>query len=210
MPSSSLCGGGGGGHSKLRRPRDWAGPGFRSQGEGGCHRRAPLPPASKEVPGEGGNPLSLGPLCVAGVGSGRGCRREGVSRPAPGSPARSAGGRGRTMAGSGAPRFVRRAAQTAASSGRHGDGTRRLRAPRGLQAEPRAALPRLRARLGRGSWPQRGRPGTGAGGRAGRPGRVLCRSSARVSKRIRYSATQPPAPGCTPRGCRGEEELGRR
>ena len=46
--------GGGGGHSKLRRPRDWAGPGFRSQGEGGCHRRAPLPPASKEVPGEGG------------------------------------------------------------------------------------------------------------------------------------------------------------
>ena len=85
MPSRSLCRGGGGGHSKLRRPRDWAGPGFRSQGEGGCHRRAPLPPASKEVPG-GGEPSEPGTfVCRGEVGSGRGCRREGVPRP-PGVP----------------------------------------------------------------------------------------------------------------------------
>lgn len=202
-PVVRFGGGVGGGHSKLRRPRDWAGPGFCSQGEGGCHRRAPLPPASKDVPGAG-NPLSLGPLRGSGGwGSGRGCRREGVPRP-PGSPARSAGGRCRTMAGSGAPRFVRRAVQTAASSGRHGYGTRRLRAPRGLQAEPRAALQRLRAWLGRGSWPQLGRPGTGAGGQ----GRVLGRSSVRVSKRIRYSAAQPPARGAHRGGAGGRRGWG--
>lgn len=71
------------------------------------------------------------------------------------------GGRGRTMAGSGAPRFVRRAAQTAASSGRHGDGSWRLRAPRGLQTQPWGALPGLGALLGGGPRPRPGRPGTG-------------------------------------------------
>lgn len=77
-------------------------------------------------------------------------------------PARS-GGRCRTMAGSGAPRFVRRAAQTAASSSRHGDGSRRLRAPHGLQARPRDALPGLSALLGEGLRLGQGWPGKGCG-----------------------------------------------
>lgn len=88
-----------------------------------------------------GSPRSRPGVAEAGGGQAGGGR---------GVPARLAGGgRGRTMAGSGAPRFVQRAAQTAASSGRHGDGPRRLRAPRGLHAGPRAAL------WGGGSRPRR-------------------------------------------------------
>lgn len=63
-------------------------------------------------------------------------------------------GRDGTMAGSGAPRFVLSAVQTAASSSHHGDRTRRLRAPSSNQAGLRAALPRLPVPLGRGSHPQ--------------------------------------------------------
>lgn len=108
-----------------------------------------------------------------GGGAGRGRRAVFPAPPSPRPPLspgsqRSAGGRGRTMAGSGAPRFVRPAARTAASSGRHGDRARRLGAPRGLQARPRGALPGLGALLGRGARPRQGRPGRGAGGRGGR------------------------------------------
>ena len=176
----------------MGRPRDWAGAGIPQSRRGRVSPAGPLPSASKELPWrkeearEG--PSEPGTF---GLGVRAGLRAGGWVFPAPGVPARSAGGRGRTMAGSGAPRFVRRAAQTAASSGRHGDGTRRLRAPRGLQAEPRAALPGLRARLGGGSRPPRGRPGRGAGGWAGRPGRVRAPSSARVFKRMGRRRPRP-------------------
>lgn len=123
--------------------------------------RARPRPALAELGGGLGSTVETGDegCCRSSPGAGLGAPRSrpGVARAGgdlarggPGVPARSAGGgRGRTMAGSGAPRFVRRAAQTAASSGRHGDGPRRLRAPRGLQAGPRAALP------GGGSRPRR-------------------------------------------------------
>lgn len=121
----------------------------------------------------------LGGQCGSRGRRGRGrAGRTGRAFPAPvpGGPGAQRGGRGRTMAGSGARRFVRglRAAQTAASSGRHGDGPRRLRAPRGLQARPGNALLGLRSLLGQGSLARQGRPGRArtavraAGARVGR------------------------------------------
>lgn len=95
--------------------------------------------------------LSLG---VAGA-----LRGGGVTDPAPPTPASP--GRDCTMTGSGAPRFVLSAVQTAASSSHYGDRTRRLRAPSDSQTGLRAALPKLPVPLGRGSHPQHREPGRG-------------------------------------------------
>lgn len=134
---------GGGGTPGWAEARVCGSPGRAEAGVWGFPgREAGIPGAGWRGPGrEGGVRLPGGLGAVLGPAL-------------PGVPALSGGGRGRTMAGSGAPRFVRRAAQTAASSGRHGDRTRCLRTPSGLQAGPRVALPGLGALLGRGSYPR--------------------------------------------------------
>lgn len=148
----------------------------------------PAPSIQGEVPEGEGNPLSLGPLRGSGGwGSGRGCRREGVPRPQGPRRARRAGaaaqwqeaGLRAVPAGGADRRFLRPPwVRDPASPG---------------AAQPQASLgcpPETRAWLGRGH----GHTGKARYRRRG-PGQVLGRSSVRVSKRIRYSAAQPPAQG---------------
>lgn len=173
---------------------------FRGQDEGDCHPQVPLPrpqhPGSS--PGGGRRGTRGAGIFAPGVGPGgqsgaAGWRVFPARVPRPPNPrsrrARRAGAAAQWQEAGLRALSGGRATQTGASSGRHGDGTRRLRAPRGLQAEPRAALPGLGARRGRGSRPRRGRPGTGAGCRAGgRGGRAL--PPPRASKRIGHAAAQ--------------------